>query len=653
MKRQAGDISGPMRSLNYDMLNKALASAVGRSVKTPLKQANPMMTIAGSIIESVIAVVLLCSLLSPLLAGEPNTDTKRIVSPGNTTYHIDPVRGNDSNPPGKPWRSFAKLNTVQLAPGDTVEVAPGRHEGTLRPIGAGTAERPITIRFAPGVHTIGMEGIVRLPMFVSNSCDSPDPKPIGILVQNVKHLKMEGGGVEGAGKTTILYDDRMVQIFNDRSEDITFTGLVFDLKRPTVSEFRAIEVGPTHAVVQVAEGSSYSVENGKFAWTGDLGTGRSLCQDAIPEEGRCRRARAPRGWDAQGQQEATASDIGERKVRLDYQAGASGLTAGHQYQFRLTGRDMVGIHNARSARITFRDCDVYALSGMGFVSQFTDTITIQRVNVAPPANTLRICAAWGDIFQFSNCKGAILVEGCRLSGMQDDAINCHGTYLRILKKTRDNQLLMGFMHNQTYGFAAFAPGDEIAVINNLNLREYPDNPRRKVTAVKRQSDREWLVTLDGPIPRFEKDDVLDNITWYPDLTARGNCVSMDPVRGFLLSTRGKVVVEDNTFYRCHMAGILIGDDASSWFESGPVRDMVIRKNKFIECGISISPHCKILKPGEPVHENIRIVDNSFDGGGIQAQGVGRLTITGNKSTGGPLKVSMDASCSDVTIGKGQ
>jgi len=580
-------------------------------------------------------------------------DQKRIISPGHATYRIDPLGGNDSNPPGKPWRSFAKLNTIQLAPGDTVEIVPGRHEGTLRPAGAGTAERPIIIRFEPGIHTIGMEGIIRLPMFISNSCGTPDPKPIGILLQNVKHLKMEGAGVEGAGKTMILYDGRMVQVFNDRSEDITFTGLVFDLKRPTVSEFRVLEVGPIHAVIQVAEGSDYAVENGTFAWTGDLGTGRCLCQEAIPKEGRCWRTGAPRGWNAQGQREAKASDIGQRKVRLDYPRGASGLTAGRQYQFRNTTRDTVGIHNARCARITFRDCDVYALSGMGFVSQFTDTITCQRVNVAPPANTLRTCAAWGDIFQFSNCRGAILVEGCRLSGMQDDAMNCHGTHLRILKKTRDNQFLMGFMHAQTYGFAAFAPGDEIAVINNLNLREYPDNPRRKVTAVKRQSDREWLVTLDGPAPRFEQDDVLDNITWYPDLTARGNHISMDPVRGFLLTTRGKVIVEDNTFHKCRMPGILIEDDASGWFESGPVRDMVIRGNKFIECGITISPHCKIFKSGEPVHENIRIVDNSFDGGGVQARGVGGLSVTGNKSTKGPLKVSVDASCTDVNIDKEQ
>ena len=45
----------------------------------------------------------------------------------------------------------------------------------------------------------------------------------------------------------------------------------------------------------------------------------------------------------------------------------------------------------------------------------------------------------------------------------------------------------------------------------------------------------------------------------------------------------KVLVEGNTFNRCAAAGILCGGDAKEWFESGPVLNMTIRNNKFIEC----------------------------------------------------------------------
>ena len=590
-----------------------------------------------------IKITLSCGILMPLVAC-----AALAAEPVRFTYAVDPVKGNDANPAGKAWRTYAKLNTVKLAPGDTVMIAPGRQEESLIPMGEGTLQKPIVIRFLPGVHTIGVKNAIRLPMFVSNSCDSAAPKPVGVLVRNVKHLRLQGGGVEGPNKTTLLYDGRMVQIFNDHSEDITYTGLVLDLKRPTVSEFRALEVGPSHAVIEIADGSDYAIENGKFVWKGDWNPG-NFCQDGIPAEGRCWRSGAPRGWTDQGQAEAKASALAGRKVRLDYATGGSGLDQGHQYHFRNTTRDSVGVHNARSKNILFRDCDVYALTGMGFVSQFTENIIYQRVNVAPPKDSLRTCAAWGDVFQFSNCKGDILVDSCRLSGMQDDAINCHGTHLRIIEKRGGNQVLMRFMQSQTHGFAAFAPGDEVAVISHSNLREYTDNPRRKVTAVEKQSDKDWLLTLDGPVPTFGQDDVLDNITWYPDLTVRNNHVSMDPVRGFLLTTRGKVIIEGNTFHRCSMSAILIEDDAEGWFESGPVRDMQIHGNTFLGCGIDINPQTRSAKPEEPVHENIRITDNWFDGAGVSAKSVKGLTVTGNRSPGGNIPIRLDPSCTGTQV----
>lgn len=565
-----------------------------------------------------------------------------------TTYLVDPVTGNDANPAGQPWKTYGKLNSIRLVAGDRVLVSPGVQEESLMPAGEGTPERPITIQFLPGVHTIVSNKVRSFPMFVSNAQDSTEPKPVGLLVRKCKQLRFEGGGVEGAGKTTILYDGRMVQIWNDESEDITFSGLVIDLKRPTVSEFRVLDVGPSHAVIQVAEGSDYAIENGRFRWQGDWGPG-GFCQMLDLADGRCRRAKAPRGWSAQGQVDAAATDLGGRKVRLDYPDGAPGLKPNHQYHFRNPTRDRVGVLNNRCKNIIFRDCDFHALVGMGFVSQFTEHIIYQRVNVAPPRDSIRTCAAWGDIFQFSNCKGKIVVDSCRLSGMQDDAINCHGTHLRIIEKTGDKQVLMRFMHKQTYGFAAFAPGDEVAVICHSNLREYPDNPRRKVIACDRQSDRDWLLTLDGPVPAFEADDVLDNITWYPDLTAINNTVSVDPVRGFLLTSRGRIIVENNTFLRCAMAAILIGADAESWFESGPVRDLLIRHNTFIACGISIQPHTRSNHPGEPVHENIRIIDNHFEGAGLSAKSVKGLTVTGNHSPGGVIPILLDPSCSGTRI----
>ena len=578
---------------------------------------------------------------------------KLVASLGGRSYFVDPSKGDDARDgttSDKAWKSLAKVNGLKLAPGDKVVIAPGVHDETLKPSGQGTAENPIVIQFLPGVHEFSPQNAVRRIYFVSNSVDAPTiPKRIAILVDGAKHVSLCGGGVDGAGKTEILLGGRMTEVLNDHAEDISFSGLIFDLKRPTVSEFRVLESAGNEVTIKVAEASTYEIKGGKFDWTGDLGSGWIMSQQGIPATGKCWRQNE---WDPFSS--AQAVDLGDRKVKLTYAKGTHDLIKDRQLQFRHVNRDSVSIHNTRSKDIVFRDCDFYALTNMGFVSQFTENITYQHVNVAPPKDTIRTCPAHGDIFQFSNCKGNILVDSCILSGMQDDAINCHGTHLRVVEKTGDNQLLVRFANAQTYGFAAFAPGDEVAVINHSNLRELPGNPRRKVTAIvpspKDKSGKDWLLTLDGPAPAFGNNDVIDNITWYPNITARNNHISMDPVRGFLFTTRGKVLVEGNTFLRCAMPGILIEDDAEGWFESGPVRDVTIRNNHFVECGIQITPQTHSNNPDEWVHENIRIEGNFFENASLYAKNVKGLTISGNRFTAKSLPLEQKA-CTDVVIEK--
>jgi len=241
------------------------------------------------------------------------------------------------------------------------------------------------------------------------------------------------------------------------------------------------------------------------------------------------------------------------------------------------------------------------------------------------------------------------VDSCRLSGMQDDALNCHGTYLRIVGKGGEGQLLVRYVHPQTYGFAPYAAGDEIAVMNAGKMREYPGNPRAQVGKVERVTDKDWRITLNGTMPAFAENDVIDNISWNPNITARNNQISVDPVRGFLLATRGKVIVENNTFDRCRMPGILVEGDAVKWFESSPIRDMLVRGNRFIDCGIQIGSTVRDPKPDEPVHENIRIVNNTFESGGISAAAVKGLVVMDNQSVNSALKVNADPSCSEVKV----
>jgi hypothetical protein len=585
---------------------------------------------------------------------------KLIASPGNTTYYVDPVRGNDAwtgKAKNQPWKTLARVNGLKLAAGDRVIIEPGVHRVSLKPSGAGTAAKPVVIQFLPGVHELAAEEALRRAYFVASSSDDPEKNnPIGFLFDRVAHFRIEGGGSRhsvrdgsetapsqrgalSSGKTEILYGGRMIEILCDRVEDVSFTGLVFDLKRPTISEFRVQEVQPNSAVIQIAEGSTYAIENGKFQWTGDWGAGGLGLQEAIPAEGKAWRRAEWNGF-------ATAEkieDLGNRKVRLTWKEGNEGLVVGHQFQFRLTARDCVGVNVVHSKDFVLRDCDFYALTGMGFVCQFTENIVFQRVNVIPRPGTIRTCPAWADVFHCMNCKGDILVDTCRVSGMQDDALSFGGLYMGLIEKLAPNKVLVRFMHPQSFGYPAYAAGDEVAVINHSSLREYDKNPRRKVVAIQERTKRDWEVTFDGPVPSFGEGDVMENITWDPRLTARNNYVDMDPVRGFLINVRSKTLVEGNTFVNCKDPAILSEPEADFWYGGATIHDMEIRNNKFIHCGIQFNPHAK---GEEPAFENIRITGNYFEDCGVTAKNVKSLSITGNRFSSPTLPVQTSA-CSDV------
>ncbi len=124
------------------------------------------------------------------------------------------------------------------------------------------------------------------------------------------------------------------------------------------------------------------------------------------------------------------------------------------------------------------------MTNMSFVSQFTENLSFRRVDVVPPMNTYRVTPASMDVFHFANCRGRILIDSCNISGAGDDGINYHGINIGVVGKPAGNKLRLRFMQGQTYGFAPCAPGDEIAVINHLTLRETKDNPHRKVTAME-------------------------------------------------------------------------------------------------------------------------------------------------------------------------
>ncbi|OKI45819.1 hypothetical protein A6A29_30005 [Streptomyces sp. TSRI0281] len=66
-----------------------------------------------------------------------------------------------------------------------------------------------------------------------------------------------------------------------------------------------------------------------------------------------------------------------------------------------------------------------------------------------------------------------------------------------------------------------------------------------------------------------------------------------------------------------MSSVFISSDACRWYESGPVRDVLIRNNAFLRPAspvIFVEPTDQVTDEADAVHRNIRVEDNEFRAG---------------------------------------
>jgi hypothetical protein len=223
----------------------------------------------------------------------------------------------------------------------------------------------------------------------------------------------------------------------------------------------------------------------------------------------------------------------------------------------------------------------------------------------------------------------------------DDPVNVHGTNVRVLE-VNGNQLKCKFMHHQSIGMTWGHARDKIGFIENNSMQTIGTGEIASFKAIDKET---FLLTLKTPVPAgFEPGDALENLTWSPDLKVANNRFGSCRARGLLVSTPGKVVIENNIFESSGSA-ILICGDANYWYESGAVTDVLIQNNTFTDlCNtnsyqfcegiISVYPEIPEMnaKSGQ-FHRNISITGNTFhpfDYPVLYAKSVDGITFNNNK-----------------------
>ncbi len=472
------------------------------------------------------------------------------------------------------------------------------------------ADEPVTIRLERNIYNISrLEGSAAT-YHISNTASEkeyPDPtKHIGLWFKDMANVTLDGNGA------TFVTHGEMTTFVIDNCTNIRLTDFHLTAADPSVAEFTIIAVDSASFVARISEPGRFEIDGKRLRFVGD---GWSLPDDGSHPGAACiaqvfypdlnvtKRAPNPL-WNYR-----EAIPMGEREVEFRCDRRPD-VRPGEVYQVRHAVRNEAGGLITNSGDVTLDHINFNFLGNFGIVSQLSENISVESVMFGPDVNSERTCAGFADFLQFSSCKGLIKIADCSFEGSHDDPINIHGTHLQV-QSIGGRKAMVKYMHPQTFGFAPFAPGDSVEFVNKNTLRALF---AAKVESMVPLSLYEYELVLDKIIGQeYDSENlVVENITYTPEVLIHGNRFARTPTRGILLTTRRRSVISNNLFFRIPMAAILVSDDARNWYESGPVHDLTIKENAFVEC----SSPAILIKPENQqdagaVHKNIVIENNTF------------------------------------------
>ncbi|MBO5698564.1 MAG: alpha-1,3-galactosidase B [Bacteroidaceae bacterium] len=480
-------------------------------------------------------------------------------------------------------------------------------------------------------------------LYISNH-DQDNPKNVAIIIEDLEDFTLDGGGA------SFHMNGRMLPIAMLDCEDCTLKNFSVDTRIPQISQVKVLENNASEGTItyEVAPYVQYKIENGRFIvydknWTLQPSWG-------IAFEGDTKRV------------VYTTSDIGlgtnnveevaPRTIRAPWKDAR--LIPGTVIAMRSYARPTPGIFLYGNDDTTLENVTIHYAEGMGLLAQICENITLNKFNVAIRANSGRYFTTQADATHFSGCKGKIVSVGGLYEGMMDDAINVHGTYLRIVKRLNNNTVVGQYMHGQAYGFYWGGEGDKVQFVNSNTMEVTEQNVVTDIEPYDKkelQGAKQFKITFKKPV----SEDIangqygVENLEWAPKVYFADNVIRNNRARGALFSTPKKVVVERNLFDHTSGTAILLCGDCNGWFETGACRDVVIRNNHFVNAltsmfqftnaVISIYPEIPNLKEqqkyfhGGKGHKGVVITNNvfeTFDAPIVYAKSIDGLTFKNNK-----------------------
>lgn len=437
----------------------------------------------------------------------------------------------------------------------------------------------IVIRFHKGTYNFHEKGAAVREYYISNH-DQDNPKKVGMALEGMKRLTLDGGGA------SFVFHGRMLPISLIQSENCVLKNFSIDFTNPHIAQVQIISNDPQRGVTfKPAPWVKYRISRDSvFEAYGDGWTVRHSW--GIPFEKDTRRIvynAGDRGCNTKGAFMTADGYVSAPNWKDDK------LVPGTIFVMRGWGRPTPGIFLSQDVNTTLENIKVHYAEGMGLLAQVCENITLDKFQVCLKGDDdPRYFTTQADATHFSGCKGKIISRNGLYEGMMDDAINVHGTYLKVVRRADDHTLVGRYMHDQSWGFEWGFAGDEVQFISSATMEL--TGTKNRITSItpydKKRTDgaREFLICFENPVDQ-EIDETgdfgIENLTWSPEVVFAGNLIRNNRARGALFSTPRQTIVENNTFDHTSGTAILLCGDCNGWFETGACRNVMIRNNRFI------------------------------------------------------------------------
>ena len=487
-----------------------------------------------------------------------------------------------------------------------------------------------TVVFEAGDYFVDAENCDTEMLYITNTAgdneyksgETPHRAKVLFNLKNIKNLKLEGSGAR------FVINGKVTNAAIQGCENIEISNIEIDYDNPDLHELKVINIGRHFVDFEVDEKSTYEFKRGKFCFVGTGYTTDIL--KAYRTAWHLSRVRAEDCNTIERTRNLVSTalkikDLGNRKIRI-YYLKPFGFKLGDTYCIFGRRRQYAGIFSDKTKNLTLNNVAQRFNYSLAFVAQDTENITLNGLDFSPSNG--RFMASAADFLQICMCRGKVSVANCKFEGACDDCLNVHGVHFKIAR-IEGNTITVKFMHKQSHGYNPIRVNDEIAFIDVKSMLEKGSS---KVVASKLIHENEIEIRLDN-VQNAMVGDVIEDVSACPELEFKNNTVNRIATRAILITNRPKTVVEGNHFNSNSMSGILLSDDASSWYESGMCKDVVIKNNIFEYCGetpIRILPENRVHEGA--VHSNIKILDNTFKrykGTCITAKSTDNIEIKGN------------------------